>query len=105
MNDNLSSRITPKNHLSRVMSLRSKGVVMLDYFIRGRWKIMKFNFLIFNVSLLAASQTVNFTSSVLRIPITSSILLPSMKTLVSSANRVENKLTDTLAVINANQEN
>ena len=79
-----------------VMSLRSKGVVMLDHFIRGRWEIMKFDFFIFNVTLLAASQTVNFTSSVLRIPITSSI--PSMKTLVSSANnRVENKLTDTLA--------
>ena len=37
MNDNLSSMMTPKNlvkdNLSRVMSLRSKGVVMLDHFI------------------------------------------------------------------------
>ena len=91
MNDNLSSMITPKNlvkdNLSRVMPLRSKGVVMVDHFIRARWKIMKFDFFIFNVSLLAASQTVNFASSVLTIPITSSIFLPSMKTLVSSANR------------------
>ena len=41
MNDNLSSMITPKNivkdNLSRVMPLRSKGVVMVDYFIRARW--------------------------------------------------------------------
>ena len=100
MNDNLSPIITPtnlvKDNLSRVMSLGSKGVVMLDHFIRARWKIMKFDFLIFNVSLLAASQTVNFASSVLRIPITSSILLPSMKSLVSSANRIENNLSDTL---------
>ena len=100
MNDNLSSMITPKNlvkdNLSRVMSLRIKGVVMVDHFIRARWKIMKFDFFIFNVSLLAASQTVNFASSVLRIPITSSIFLPSMKTLVSSANRIENNLSDTL---------
>ena len=77
MNDNLSSMITPKNlvkdNLSRVMPLRSKGVVMVDHFIRARWKIMKFDFFIFNVSLLAASQTVNFASSVLTIPITSSI--------------------------------
>ena len=55
--------ITPKNlvkdNLSRVMPLRSKGVVMVDHFIRARWKIMKFDFFIFNVSLLAASQTVN----------------------------------------------
>ena len=62
MNDNLSSMITPKNlvkdNLSRVMPLRSKGVVMVDHFIRARWKIMKFDFFIFNVSLLAASQTV-----------------------------------------------
>ena len=57
---------------------------------------MKFDFFIFNVSLLAAIQTVNFASSVLRIPITSSIFLPSMKTLVSSANRIENNLSDTL---------
>ena len=49
MNDNLSSIIIPKNlvkdNLSRVISLRSKGVVMLDHFIRARWKIMKFEFL------------------------------------------------------------
>ena len=100
MNDNLSSMITPKNlvkdNLSRVMPLRSKGVVMVDHYIRARWKIMKFVFFIFNVSFLAASQTVNFASSVLRIPITSSICLPSMKTLVSSANRIENNLSDTL---------
>ena len=100
MNDNLSSMITPKNlvkdNLSRVMPLRSKGVVMVDHFIRARWKIMKFDFFIFNVSLLTASQTVNFASSVLRIPITSLIFLPSMKTLVSSANRIENNLSDTL---------
>ena len=68
MNDNLSSMITPKNlvkdNLSRVMPLRSKGVVMVDHFIRARWKIMKFDFFIYNVSLLAASQTVNFASSV-----------------------------------------
>ena len=74
---------------------------------------------------MAASQTVNFSSSVLRILITSSILLPSMKTLVSSANRIERKkcierenrekktkkntqnLSDPLGrdLINANQEN
>ena len=100
MNDNLSSMITPKNlvkdNLSRVMPLRSKGVVMVDHFIRVRWKMMKFDFFIFNVSLLAANQTVNFASSVLRIPITSSIFLPSMKTLVSSANRIENNLSNTL---------
>ena len=92
MNDNLSSMITPKNlvkdNLSRVMPLRSKRVVMVDHFI--------LYFYIFNVSLLAASQTVNFANSVLRIPITSSIFLPSMKTLVSSANRIENNLSDTL---------
>ena len=84
-NDNLSSMITPKNlvkdNLSRVMPLSSKGVVMVDHFILARWKIMKFDFFIFNVSLLAASQTVNFASSVLRILIMSSIFLPSMKTL------------------------
>ena len=65
MNDNLSSMITPKNlvknNLFRVMSLGSKGVVVLDYIIRARWKIIKFDFYIFNV----ASQTVNFESSVL----------------------------------------
>ena len=37
MNDNLSSMITPKNlvkdNFSRVMALRSKGVVMVDHFI------------------------------------------------------------------------
>ena len=102
MNDNLSSMITPKNlvkdNLSRVMPLRSKGVVMVDHFIRARWKIMKFDFFIFNVSLLAASQTVNFASSVLTIPITSSIFLPSMKTLVSFANRIDfAKAFDTVA--------
>ena len=41
MNDNLSSMITPKNlvkdNLSRVMPLRSKGVVMVDHFIRARF--------------------------------------------------------------------
>ena len=40
MNGNLSSMITPKNlvkdNLSRVMQLRSKGVVMVDHFIRTR---------------------------------------------------------------------
>ena len=60
MNDNLSSIIIPKNlvkdNLSRVISLRSKGVVMLDHFIRAQWKIMKFEFFIINVSLLAASR-------------------------------------------------
>ena len=65
MNDNLSSMITPKNlvknNLFRVMSLGSKWVVALDYIIRARWKIIKFDFYIFNV----ASQTVNFASSVL----------------------------------------
>ena len=100
MNDNLSFMITPKNlvkdNISRVMPLRNKGVVMVDHFIRARWKIMRFDFFIFNVSLLAASQTVNFASSVLRILITSSIFLPSMKTLVSTANRIENNLSDTL---------
>ena len=100
MNDNLSSIITPKNlvkdNLSRVMLLRNKGVVMLDHYIRARWKIMKFDFFILNVSLLTASQTVNFAISLLRVPITSLILLPSMKTLVSSANRIENNISDTL---------
>ena len=68
MNDNLSPITTPKSlvkdNLSRVMSLRRKGVVMLDYFIRARWKIIKFDFYIFNASLLTASQTVNFASLV-----------------------------------------
>ena len=40
MNDILSTMITLKNlekdNLSRVMSLRIKGVVMLDHFIRAR---------------------------------------------------------------------
>ena len=48
------------------------------------------------LDFFAPSQTVNFASSVLRIPITSSILLPSLRTLVSSANRIENNLSDTL---------
>ena len=43
MNDNLSSMITPKNlvkdSLSRVMPLKSKGVVMVEHhFIRTRGK-------------------------------------------------------------------
>ena len=66
MNDNLSSMISPKNlvkdNLSRVMPFRSKGVVMVDHFIRAQWKMMKFDFFLFNVSLLAASQTDNFAS-------------------------------------------
>ena len=53
MNDNLSSMITPKNlvknNLSRVMSLRIKGVVMLDHFIRAQWKIMKFDFFLYSM--------------------------------------------------------
>ena len=65
----LSSMIIPKklvkDNLSRVMPLRSKGVAMVDHFSRARWKIMKFEFFIFNVSLLAASQTVNFASLIL----------------------------------------
>ena len=48
------------------------------------------------VCWLQARLLVNFASSVLTILITSSIFLPSMKTLVSSANRIENNLSDTL---------
>ena len=46
MNDHLSSMITPKNlvkdNLSRVMPLRSKGVVMVDHFIRALTSSLEF---------------------------------------------------------------
>ena len=81
MNDNLSSMITPKNlvkdNLSRVMPLRSKGVVMVDHFIRARWKIMKFDFFIFNVSLLAQAK---ITSKMVKYkPTTVTIAIKSAK--------------------------
>ena len=50
MNDNLSSMTTPKNLVKdNFMSLRCKGVVMLDHFIRAKWKIMKFDFFLYSM--------------------------------------------------------
>ena len=59
-------------------------------------KIIKCDFAIFNVSLNAASQIVNLSDSLFNTIDKSSNLLPSIKTLVSSAKRMENNVFETL---------
>ena len=57
---------------------------------------MKCDFETFKVSLFSVSHVVIFSNSEFRISIADSMLYPSIKTLVSSANEIENISFETL---------
>ena len=94
----LSSIITPRNFVNGTCFILDFPITILieSVLILARWKIMKSDFEPFKVSLFYVSHVDFFPNSVFRISIADSMLSPSIKTLVSPANKIHNISFETL---------
>ena len=97
----LSSIITPRNFVNGTCFIQDfpSAILIESVLILARWKIMKCDFETFKVSLFSVSHVDIFSNSEFRISIAVSMLSPSIKTLVSSANKIENISFETLLTL------
>ena len=94
----LSSIITPRNFVNGTCFILDfpSAILIESVLILARWKSMKCDFETFKVSLFSVSHVDIFYNSEFRISIADTMLSPSIKTLVSSANKIGNISFETL---------